>query len=510
MRRIGRDQPPFMPPMQRTIAARLPARIAFAGAGLAFCLGIAGCGNSTLQQLETAAPPSPATQATRTQGLVALLADTGSSDAIRMQADATLKRDGKTHARDRLVVLKQLLYAPGNDAKMRIYAMNQLVAANKTLAGRALMRYLPDFNNRRVLQRACALAGELKDPRLIAPLIKSLDRPAKTMTLRARPEAVVLPKLSGMSLGKTLANMLQHGRHPNARIAALDVLCKLKGASAVRRLILSSRAGSVFLTDLRWWVRKFREVPRGPTEIMWVQHLHMLKYHGVIKRAAAAEKTLDGQKDFVMAPRFVGLLSCLPPRDLLISRRRLLSQLTTALGRYKHLRRPEPYPKGNVNPTLQANAARLSRCDLLSLRLLMQALATPRFVRAVYRLGMQDMTNTKTEFGGLLALRHPPGATPPCRVLLRYYPPLYTGNDARYVTGDQLLLATPLGLAQFVMHFQKIRNGRFVGPAAPDLAYVHRVKCNDVVFTSVGPNKFDATFYTPAGAVVDMGMFTRR
>lgn len=480
------------------------------GALVAVCVAaIAGCQDPGLGQAErSAASMTPAGPASKTGDLIGILADPSTPDATRIHADTKLKAAGKTHNADRLLVLEQIVYAPGNDAAMRIYALDQLEKDDRGRAVKTLARYLPQMNNWRVLQHACAMAGRLKDPRLIDALARSLDRQAKTLALPSRPEAVALPKITGKPLVPSLASVLLHGRDTGARIAALDVIRKLRGPAYLRALIGKSRHGGVLMVDLRWWNRRFHAVPAGKTEVMWIQTLHQPKYARTTRRAARAAAVLRKRRGFEMAPRYVNLLACIPPGALTMPRALVLSRLRKALARRRHVQRRAAYPgsPSDIAPTLAANASKLTLGDLLILRQAQRGLNRPRLLRRIYRWGLRDMSDTKTEYGGLLYLR-PSGAGAGCALSARLYPPLYTGNDRVYVTGGPLMLATCRGVAQFILHFQRVHNGKYVGPAAPDLAYVRGARCDAVVFTSIGPRQFDATFYTPTRAVIDLGVY---
>jgi hypothetical protein len=83
-------------------------------------------------------------------------------------------------------------------------------------------------------------------------------------------------------------------------------------------------------------------------------------------------------------------------------------------------------------------------------------------------------------------------------------------GDFEYITGDELLRDTPTGIAQYHFHFQEVHNGARAGPGAGDLEYARTARCNAVVVTSVETRQLDVDFYTPSGAVVDLGVWEAR
>lgn len=463
--------------------------------------------------------------------LISLLVSTTTPEASRKSADSLLmEAQGKTDPA-RLGVLEQILYAPGHSDAMRIYALDQLAAADAGRAGRALMLHLPKLagEENAVLAHGCAVAVRLGDERVIDALVRSLERglgmeggEREGAELKARPEWGALEKLGGGGSGvggggrpvvEILYERLAGATDRSARTAALAILPAVEGVEPVKTRVLGLGSRDTWLTDLQWWVATFDALPRGETEIGWVQYLHRPESASLVERALERHRQLratagggagGGRWDYVAAPRFVHTLAYADEAAVEMTREALVASLGTRLAALRHLDRPAPGPGVAAPTTVEAQQSKLSRGDLLAIHMLLGALEAAANRQEFHRLGMADLSDTRSEHGGLLALINLQQPT----LMITPYPPLYADNDLEYVASDRLLQETANGLAQFHFHYQQARNGERAGPSPGDLAYARRTRCNCVTVTSTGPREFNVDFYTPAGAVVDLGTYT--
>ncbi|HVS71298.1 MAG TPA: hypothetical protein VHQ47_08595 [Phycisphaerae bacterium] len=445
--------------------------------------------------------------------LLALLASPSTPDASRQAADQRLAAATSKTNPARLAVLEQILYAPGHSDAMREYALDQLAAADPARCANALILYLPRMTGD-VLAHACAAAKALGDPRLLDPLARSLARmsgpPREPGNANDRPELPAITALSGKPAVDALYDLLATSTDTSVQIAALDSLEVLLPADQVVKRVAQLQPGqdasAAFVTDEQWWASAFGTLPLGENECRWVQTLHRPENAGMVERAIAAHHELAGQTDYVAAPRFVAVLAAMDADGgaLKMTRQQLLDALAAALAAVPHAHRAPAYAGApdDVPDTLAANAAKLSRGDLLTLRLLLATL--PAALPALYQQGIDDLSDTNTEHGGLLKISEgsPPALTP------TIYPPTLTDGNFTYLTPESLIRDTPLGIAQYHFHFQQIHNEDRAGPGAGDLSYIRSAACNGVVITSVDTRQVNVDFYTSAGAVVDIGTYT--
>jgi len=493
---------------------------------------------------------------------------------------AAMTAEGKEVRADetRLAALEEMVWLPGESEGMRSYALDQIRAADARRAGRVLRQNLPRMEDWGVLEHACGMVVELGDKSCVEALVVSLARPAKRFGRRERPEAVAMEKVMGMELEVVLGRVMMGGDESQisdlkylksqnaesqdfksqisdfkvqnsefnarssefraqssevkvrsstrsmsvvARVAAMDVLGELRGEGCVKGLLWAARAAGgrdEFVGLMTWWVGLFGTLPVGMQEVEWVRELRKPGNAELVKLMAAGHERLKGEKDYVFAPRFVGLLGHHPLRETpsLIgwkadpTRAELVGEIRGKLAGLKHVKREASYAGAgdDVDESLEGNEGKLSRCDLLAIRELLGALERTEFRREVMRLGLEDRADGTSEHGGLMGWKLEDGSW---KLELRIYPPGMVGNDVAYMSSDELLRETLLGLAEFHFHFQEARNERNAGPGMGDLKYVREMRCNGVVFTSVkGPNGgdgFDVDYYTPGGSVVDLGVW---
>jgi hypothetical protein len=142
----------------------------------------------------------------------------------------------------------------------------------------------------------------------------------------------------------------------------------------------------------------------------------------------------------------------------------------------------------------------------MTIAMLLQTLGQAEFRNEILILGREDRADTSSEHGGLLKLKEVRD-TPGWWVKPVVFPPNKVGDDRSYQSSDVLFLMTPQGIAHFHFHFQQEDNRAIAGPGSGDLSYARVNRVNCVVFTSVGKGAFDVDYYTPGGAVVDLGVW---
>ena len=520
-------------------------RACLAGIGIWMLVGQFGCSTARV----TTSP-----NAGRLARLLHTVANISDATRARKKADRHLLRYIPPTNPARLAVLMRVVAGYGQSPKMKIYAMNQLMAADQPLAVGVLARQIPRFHHWRVLIHACALARAADDTELLDPLILSLDRPARRFPLVQRPEADAIRALAHNRLRHCLAEKLLHSQILVVRLAALYRLHRLLTRGEFSTLLLTHRHHhDPMPAALCWYVRKFDYIPRSPDQVVWVQEfykgpfsilagtaehdLRLLPMNPARKPMPAsydhnalsvtAQGTILPSKDILpmsylpntcmpqgIPPRLIGLLATLTAPHAYAPPEILREKIQRFYAAYRHIRRPGPYPGSpdNPDPSLAANYGRLSYCDLLVLQTLYAALGQRYFRVEVTQLGHQSRGNKKSEEGGLIQFskhRRPrsSGQTPTLR--LKLYASFKQINEGVYVTGPGLLLTTPTGLAQFVFHFQKSDNRRYTGPAPGDLRYVRTTRCVVVIFTSISRHTFDTTADFPDGAVIDLGIVNK-
>ncbi len=390
---------------------------------------------------------------------------------------------------------------------MRIYAMDQLVLADKKRCVAALAFALPRMESWPVLQHACDVTVKLHDFSLLNVLVCSLDRPATTFTPRDRPEAKAITQLSGRPLDALLLDALSGPQELAVKIAALDLLCQLEDSSHLQKRLRSLPPGDSFLDDIRWSIELFNFVPMGTNQVSWMRYLRQDRYANTIIHAAHAHQTLLNQPDYHFAPRFVHLLANLDvqPVILAMSRQQLLDDLRNRLAPLTHVNRTPEYEHAadDVDESLAPNLSKLSRCDLLTIRQLLIFLPNPALRQALQRAGLADRADTSSEHGGLLFLRPTDDG-----ITATIYPPLFSTSDFQYIPSTKLYTDAADALAMFHFHYQQSHNAEKAGPGEGDLRSAAKNLFTGVVITSIDDHRFDVDYFNPDGAVVDLGVYT--
>ena len=453
------------------------------------------------------------------RALLATLADTSISADDRLAADRRLLTLLPATDDSRLTLLEQLASSPVQPDAIRIYALDQLAAAAPARAYTALSYCLPHVDSFPLLQHACTLTTTLNDPRLIPPLIRSLARESKSIPRPSRPEVSAIEKLSGHPLADTLLAAVAGPRLPSTHLAALTLLPDFLPAPELRARLLAFPGGSwgpdPFLLTLQYSLTTFDYLPTTQTEF---DALTFLRRPGTDPDIVAMHARLKSTPTYTFAPRFAATLRIAhnsTDTDLATADRpALVTKIAALLKPLRHIPRRPAYEHApdDLDQSLDANLPKLSHADLLTILILLRALNSDVLPAEILRLGHEDLADTTTEYGGLLAVRNvadAPGPRPAAWfVTPRLYPPHTTGNDLAYMASDALLADSAQGLALFHLHFHQVHNAENAGPSLGDLDFARANRLNCVVFTSLDAHSFNADYYTPAGAVVDLGTYS--
>jgi hypothetical protein len=296
---------------------------------------------------------------------------------------------------------------------------------------------------------------------------------------------------------------VQHGRKENVRVAAMDLIRVKIGEGEVRRRI-AEMAGTEdgWLEDMKWYAATFESLPGGGNEVLWARQLRHVEAGELGAAALRRHRKLKGAADYIFAPRFAAVLAYADETGVEMTRGELLADLRRRVAGKEHVNREGAHAGSveDVDEELRANEKKLTRGDLLAMRMILMGLEDAATVRELYRQGMEDMSDTASEHGGLLVVREG-------KIVPRLYPAMYAENDFAYVMGDKVVRDMVTGVAAYQFHFQQVFNGERAGAGEGELKNVRRRRCNGVVITSVGTRRMDVVFYTPSGGVVDLGVW---
>lgn len=152
---------------------------------------------------------------------------------------------------------------------------------------------------------------------------------------------------------------------------------------------------------------------------------------------------------------------------------------------------------------LADHAEVLSTADLLVLHALIDALAEPDVVDALFEQAEQDRLDTTTEHGGVLTWGDDSQA------IARPFAPMFRRHDQAYIASDGCIRAMYAGLAHYHFHAQRYNNAVWAGPGGGDFRFADNLHANCVVFTFIDRDTLNADAYFPGGVAVDLGCITR-
>ena len=446
------------------------------------------------------------------ESCLARLGDAASAESSRRLADGRLVAlVGKTDER-RVRVLERMLHTAGESDEMQIYAIDQLLEAGPEIAAEVLKGRLEKMYPP-VLDRACGVAAATGDMRLVEVMVKSLVRESPGLPRGKRPEVGAIEKLCGAKIGEVLLRIVAESRAAEVRYAALEVAAELVNPADARTFLARQkvRAGDGVMEAVQWSIENFLYVPVNRNEVEWT--VAVMRDPEVRLRVVRTHRQMERAEGYVFAPRFLGVMAFDNPRgggQLVVQAGRefLLEGIKRSLMG-EHLARvgSEVSPETPADETLAGNLGKLSHEDLATIAVLLGSLQEEDFCREVMKLGLEDRADTSSEHGGLLRVVGVEEKKD-ARVWPVVFPPFQVGDDRSYQASDKLFAATIHGVAHFHFHFQLEDNRAIAGPGKGDMEYARRNRVNCVVFTSVGKERFDVDYYTPAGAVVDLGVYS--
>ncbi len=436
-----------------------------------------------------------------------------------LRTDRRLQRAIGPVAPARLAALTCDIAGNGQSSRIKIYCIKQLWHSDRSFAADLIVERIPFTDRWPVLQTEIHLALQVKSPserrRIAASLIKSLARKSHRYKVAQRPEAVALRMLLHAHLSTILIRALTGDKSIATRIAAMHVLEKWRGRSAMVRYLQTCHEADPFMRNLRRYACDFFFAPRTATQLLWIQQSCRMNPTG----AFAADRTIlhrIGRWQSAVSPLQLFWLSHLtiPTNGRLPTPTQLCRNIIATGKRHQHIKRPPWYAGApdDVHSAVNHSVPRLEYLDLCMLSFLQHALAAPSFDRQIWVRGRHAAHSRLAEPGGLI-VAGAPGSMQPLPYLqlslphLLFIPSAANRGTGIYVSGAAIIRQSPQAVSAFIYHFQQTDNARYCGPAIGDLQYARHNAAVVVIFTSIARRQFDATVDFPSGVVVDLGVY---
>ena len=520
---------PAAPPPPRRRAFGWVAAVA-AGACL---LPIASC--STAGSAATASTGSGSAGEADPASLAEVIADGEASPNARERAIRTLAGRISSGAAGDPAAAREAIKTAAWDRRafheVRTTAIDALAAdpEHEDDTRRMLALMLPTesaWERWRVIEHVGVLAAERGWDELTGPMLFSWSRPSDERDDRDRPERRALERMRPDRSPSELAFDALAGRFATPRPiddddrrALWDLLVRTDETGEAARLLrgVGEReldrlgAGADLVRTLRRAASELGVTARTAEELAWVERLAAPEHAGFWARAAELAASLDDRQRAGLGVRHLAFLvwaGAHEPTLLALDERDLEDRLDARLeGEVVVRRRGAAGADGSFWKAREA----LNWGDALAATVLRRALDDAGLRNALFEQADDDFRDTTTEHGGSIEpASWDPGADPGAFVAFSYPPrPTQRFGDDRFVASEDLLRNSTTALAHFHFHAMRRENQKYAGPSVSDLEYARRFGRAALVLTSVGADRLNADFYSPAGVVLDLGVIER-
>ncbi len=416
----------------------------------------------------------------------------------------------QTHPDDprRLAALWTLVTDRGYLAQVRNVAIDQLAAYDESAFRARVARQITLIENPQTLEHLFEIAVQRRWTDFTPVLVHRWARPTWGVADDDRLEKRFLQQLNpDRDVQRVVFDVFtgpDDAVTNNQRVGAWELLNRLTDSETIIAYLDAAPQNSALVVDLRAASRELHALPRNREGILWLQYLRSPERREWWDRAAARVARLNDAQKRGLQLRHLPVLLALDDATLASDSHALLSQLHALLrDQQQHLKGPTyDGPMQDWPQTLKQAQAQLVWADLLTMRLLFDAVRDPSVAAALFREAAKDVQDTSTEYGGVLEIKD-------ARPVAHFYRPLTRVNDFRYVPRPEMIEHMYTAVAHFHFHAQHVDNSMHAGPGLGDVRLADRLNPNGLVFTSIDKDRLNVDYYQPGGTVVDLGTLRR-
>jgi hypothetical protein len=484
-------------------------RACCAGLALVLAAGLSGCGGRepVINEDPAIAAADPKLEVSTRVLAVERMWEEGAGDpAIRRESAKTILWQASNPVQVRRKALELILTDP-SDPELK--DARQMVGF--------MLPVEPNIEMVRTLSELAANRGWIE---LTGPMVRSwarfmgggqdADRPERAAIAKLHPNQPMRDVLFELFAKPATGEGRERERQERTRNAAWALLSREDPDGSARRELLARlpAAGDPLVDDLRASALGPKTIPVTASQLEWLRRMRDFDNPTTGKAAqqwwaesTAAVAGLGGERAEGLSLRHIEPIrwaTANKPEWIAADRASLIEQLRQRLrGRPSHGR------GGDDAERLAARESKMNWADVLTVLVIDEALRSPGVAAALWEQSERDRLDTSTEYGGLLAPRTGGSGG----FVAAGYPPRATQRfgDTRFVASDDLLRDAARALAHYHFHSQKIDNRDYAGPGPGDAEYAREHGAACVVFTPVGPNKLDATYFHTGGFVLDLG-----
>lgn len=428
-------------------------------------------------------------------------------------------RDGLMDEPSAREMLKRLVWERSAPTTLRALAIEKLLEdeANLPDTRRMFVLMLPTEPDQEIV----ALMGDEGAQRgwtdLAPSLVRRWSRAASLKDFKVfedAPERAALRKLfpsrdpSEVVFDVFMDRLGDEPLRERDRVEAWGLLMALEPDEArlMERLTSERVPDDALTASVVWSARELKAVPRTGEQLAWVRRLQGPGHAGFRAGAASAVSRLTSEQMRGWSIRHVAGVDyarASRPEWLGASREQLLALAESRLkGRTVYRREMAGTLTGE---TLGDEGDALVWGDALLLLAAIDVVDDASLPGALFVSAERDRRDNTTEYGGLIDHTSSRG------FIATTYPPrpIERMGDDRFVASREMLEAGDASLLFFHFHATDYANRRYAGPSEGDIEYARRQGRCGLVFTFVSPTMMNADYYTPTGAVVDLGAITR-
>jgi hypothetical protein len=402
--------------------------------------------------------------------------------------------------------MHRVLWSDGQPTELRLWAMDRLIEYDPDAFWRVAKRRILEVDLWPVLGPLIDRSAKRGDRGFTVALVRSYTRESHVYADDQRPERAAIEALNpGVTVEQAVWGVFvgdDKSITTSARVDAWTLTHRLVGPGRARALLAQTKSRHPLILDLKA-ARWLGVLPPNREAVLWLMQVRGESGGAWWADAERlASRLTDAQREGLEL-RHLPALAMADGSDLRLDKAALLSRIGRRLSTVTVTARTEPGVAMRLpSESLSDHAGALCFGDLLAIDLLQKALADRALVAELFRQADQDLADTSTEHGGVLA--EEAGRV----VALPFTSPL-RAHDQKFYSSDALVKRMYTGLAHYHFHAQKHHNAEYAGPGAGDLAFARRLRPTAVVFTFLNRDTLGADYYQAGGVVVDLGTIRR-
>jgi hypothetical protein len=402
--------------------------------------------------------------------------------------------------------MHRVLWSDGQPTDLRLWSMDRLIEYDADAFWMIARRRIRGVDLWPVLEPLIERSAKHGDPGFTVALVRSYIRESQIYPDDQRPERAAIKALNPeLSLEQAVWGVFvseDHAITTAARVDAWALTNRLVGPDQSRAMLLQMDSQQPLILDLKA-ARWLDVLPVSREAVLWLMQIRSESGGAYWDDAQKLAGGLTDKQRQGLELRHLPALHMADVSDPSLSKASLYSRIARRLASSRGSVRTEAGVAMRLpSETLTDHADSLSFADLLTIELLIDALADRSLVRELFSQADRDRADTATEHGGVLIMEAD-------RIKALTFPPTIRAHDEKFYSSDALILRMYTGLAHYHFHAQRYPNAAYAGPGVGDLAFADRLRPTAVVFTFIDRDTLNVDYYQAGGIVVDLGTIKR-